>query len=164
MPRLSMLPLSPIRRTFSGSTVGRDPTLIHDGRPLHEAARICEYLDETTRTPPAAAQHPLLPAPRCATDRHLDGLSGTSSASTGGTIWRRRVAMDRSDSRKLKTIPSKERQEAWLAAARSLPRGRARRRAGQLITQLLDKMEGSAEGRRGCRQVLSIADIAARHS
>src|SRR3979411_605056 len=28
------------------------PTLIHDGRPLHESGTICEYLDETFADPP----------------------------------------------------------------------------------------------------------------
>ena len=31
--------------------LGVIPTLIHDGRPLHESGTICEYLDETFPAP-----------------------------------------------------------------------------------------------------------------
>ena len=32
--------------------LGVIPTLIHDGRPMHESGTICEYLDETFPDPP----------------------------------------------------------------------------------------------------------------
>ena len=52
--------------------LGVIPTLIHDGRPLHESGTICEYLDETFPLPRSGRIH-LTNAPRCATG------SGTST-------------------------------------------------------------------------------------
>ena len=34
------------------------PTLIHDGKPLHESGTICEYLDETFPQPPLVPSDP----------------------------------------------------------------------------------------------------------
>src|SRR6266478_9607168 len=38
--------------------LGVIPTLIHDGRPLHENGTICEYLDETFPDPPLRPDTP----------------------------------------------------------------------------------------------------------
>ena len=46
--------------------LGVIPTLIHDGRPLHESGTICEYLDETSPTRRCGPTR-LMRAPRCAT-------------------------------------------------------------------------------------------------
>jgi glutathione S-transferase len=56
--------------------LGVIPTLIHNGRPLHESGTICEYLDETFPAPPLprSGRIHLTNAPRCATG------SGTSTA------------------------------------------------------------------------------------
>ena len=53
--------------------LGVIPTLIHDGRPLHESGTICEYLDETFPAP-RSGRIRLTNAPKCATG---------SGASTG---------------------------------------------------------------------------------
>jgi glutathione S-transferase len=34
------------------------PTLIHDGKPLHESGTICEYLDESFPDPPLRPEAP----------------------------------------------------------------------------------------------------------
>ena len=47
--------------------LGVIPTLIHDGRPLHESGTICEYLDESFPRPAAAPGHALRARARCAT-------------------------------------------------------------------------------------------------
>ena len=46
--------------------LGVIPTLIHDGRPLHESGTICEYLDETFPDRRCVRIRPMS-APRCAT-------------------------------------------------------------------------------------------------
>ena len=38
--------------------LGVIPTLIHDGKPLHESGTICEYLDETFPAPPLRPDTP----------------------------------------------------------------------------------------------------------
>src|ERR1700732_1246450 len=38
--------------------LGVIPTLIHDGRPLHESGTICEYLDESFPDPPLRPETP----------------------------------------------------------------------------------------------------------
>src|SRR5471030_1082365 len=48
--------------------LGVIPTLIHDGRPLHESGTICEYLDETFPDPPLRPRHTL----RARGDAQLD--------------------------------------------------------------------------------------------
>ena len=52
--------------------LGVIPTLIHDGKPLHESGTICEYLDETFPDPPLRPTR-LTRAPKCGTG------SGTST-------------------------------------------------------------------------------------
>jgi len=52
------------------------PTLIHDGRPLHESGTICEYLDETFPDPPLRPDAPYERALMRNWIRHIDGLIG----------------------------------------------------------------------------------------
>jgi glutathione S-transferase len=49
------------------------PTMVHDGRPLHESGTICEYLDELHPDPPL---RPVAPYDRALMRnwvRHIDG-------------------------------------------------------------------------------------------
>src|SRR5882762_9201866 len=101
------------------------PTLIHDGRPLHESGTICEYLDETFPDPPLRPDTPY--------ERALIGNLIIFN-------WRhhlQKVASQWSDeelAEKLRNIPSKERQEAWLRAARKPYTGEERDAArGKLV-------------------------------
>ncbi len=50
------------------------PTLIHDGRPLHESGTICEYLDESFPDPPLRPDAPYERALMRNWIRHIDGL------------------------------------------------------------------------------------------
>ena len=76
--------------------------------------------------------------------RHIDGLIGNLIIFN----WRHHLAKvasqwsDQELAEKLKNIPSKERQEAWLRAARK-PYTEEEREAARakLVTQLLDRME-----------------------
>ena len=52
------------------------PTLIHDGRPLHESGTICEYLDESFPDPPLRPEAPYERAVMRNWIRHIDGLIG----------------------------------------------------------------------------------------
>ena len=100
--------------------LGVIPTLIHDGRPLHESGTICEYLDETYPDPPLRPETPYERAMMRNWIRHIDGLIGNLIIFN----WRhhlQKTASQWSDqelAEKLKNIPSKERQEAWLRVAR----------------------------------------------
>src|SRR6266436_3217653 len=96
------------------------PTLIHDGRPLHESGTICEYLDETFADPPLRPDTPYERALMRNWIRHIDGLIHNLIIFN----WRhhlQKVASQWSDeelAEKLKNIPSKERQASWLRVAR----------------------------------------------
>jgi glutathione S-transferase len=54
------------------------PTMVHDGRPLHESGTICEYLDEIS------PDRPLRPGPRRPTTARscATGSATSTSAST----------------------------------------------------------------------------------
>ena len=124
--------------------LGVIPTLIHDGRPLHESGTICEYLDESFPASPLRPDAPYERALMRNWIRHIDGLIGNLIIFN----WRHHLAKvasqwsDRELAEKLRNIPSKERQEAWLRAARK-PYTEEEREAARakLVTQLLDRME-----------------------
>ena len=56
--------------------LGVIPTLIYDGKPLHESGTICEYLDETFPAPPLRPDTPYERAEMRNWIRHIDGLIG----------------------------------------------------------------------------------------
>ena len=144
--------------------LGVIPTLIHDGKPLHESGTICEYLDEMFPDPPLRPDTPYQRAEMRNWIRHIDGLIGNLIIFN----WRHHLAKTASQwtdaelAEKLKNIPSKERQEAWLRAARKPYTEEERDAARAKLVVLLDKMEealkpsGWLVGR-----AYSIADIAA---
>lgn len=119
------------------------PTMLHDGRPLHESGTICEYLDEVSPDPalrPADAYGRALMRNWI---RHVDGLIGSLIIFN----WRhhlQKVASRWSDEElaaKLAQIPSKERQEAWLRVARKPYTEEERGAARGKLVGLLDEME-----------------------
>jgi len=124
--------------------LGVIPTLIHDGKPLHESGTICEYLDESFPDPPLRPETPYERALMRNWIRHIDGLIGNLIIFN----WRhhlQKTAQQWSDeelAERLKNIPSKERQEAWLRVARKPYTEEERDAArGRLVTLLLDRME-----------------------
>ena len=124
--------------------LGVIPTLIHDGKPLHESGTICEYLDESFPDPPLRPETPYERALMRNWIRHIDGLIGNLIIFN----WRhhlQKTAQQWSDeelAERLKNIPSKERQEAWLRVARKPYTEEERDAArGKLVTLLLDRME-----------------------
>jgi glutathione S-transferase len=109
--------------------LGVIPTMLHDGKPLHESGTICEYLDETFPDPPLRPDTPYQRAEMRNWIRHIDGLIGNLIIFN----WRHHLQKTASQwtdeelAEKLKKIPSKERQEAWLRVARKpYTEGRAR--------------------------------------
>jgi glutathione S-transferase len=140
------------------------PTLIHDGRPLHESGTICEYLDEIYPDPPLRPDAPYERALMRNWIRHIDGLIGNLIIFN----WRHHLAKtaaqwsDEELAEKLKNIPSRERQEAWLRAARKPYTEEERDAARAKLVQLLDKMEDELQGPGWLAgNAYSIADIAA---
>src|SRR3984893_5637391 len=123
--------------------LGVIPTLIHDGKPLHESGTICEYLDESFPDPPLRPETPYERAEMRNWIRHIDGLIGNLIIFN----WRHHLAKTASQwsddelAEKLKNIPSKERQEAWLRAARKPYTEEERDAARAKLVQLLDRME-----------------------
>src|ERR1700749_2200877 len=145
--------------------LGVIPTMIHDGKPLHESGTICEYLDETFPDPPLRPPGAYDRALMRTWIRHIDGLIGNLIIFN----WRHHLQKtaekwtDEELAAKLKNIPSKERQEAWLRVARK-PYTEEDRTAARdkLTTQLLDRMEESLKPSGWLvGGVYSIADIAA---
>jgi glutathione S-transferase len=123
--------------------LGVIPTLIHDGRPLHESGTICEYLDESFPDPPLRPGAPYERGEMRNWIRHIDALIGNLIVFN----WRhhlQKVAEKWSDeelAEKMKSIPSRERQEAWLRVARKPYTEEERDAARAKLVQLLDKME-----------------------
>jgi glutathione S-transferase len=144
--------------------MGVIPTLIIDGKPLHESGTICEYLDESFPDPPLRPDTPYERALMRNWIRHIDALIGNLIIFN----WRhhlQKVAQGWSDqelAERLKNIPSKERQEAWLRVARKPYTEEERDAARAKLVQLLDKME-EAQKPSGwlVGKAYSIADIAA---
>ena len=144
--------------------LGVIPTLIHDGRPLHESGTICEYLDETYPDPPLRPDAPYERAQMRNRVRHIDGLIQNLIVFN----WPhhlQKVASQWSDeelAEKLKNVPSKERQEAWLRMARKPYTEEERGAARSKLVTLLDKMEEAlTPGGWLVGRAYSIADIAA---
>jgi glutathione S-transferase len=144
--------------------LGVIPTLIHDGRPLHESGTICEYLDESFPDPPLRPAAPYQRALMRNWIRHIDGLIHNLIIFN----WRHHLQKtasqwtDQELAEKLKNIPSRERQEAWLRVARKPYTEEERDAARARLVGLLDRMEdaltplGWLVG-----NAYSIADIAA---
>jgi glutathione S-transferase len=144
--------------------LGVIPTLIHDGRPLHESGTICEYLDETYPDPPLRPDTPYERAEMRNWIRHIDALIGNLIVFN----WRhhlQKVAEKWTDeelAEKMKSIPSNERQEAWLRVARKPYTKEERVAARAKLVMLLGKMEDALEPSGWLvGKAYSIVDIAA---
>lgn len=143
---------------------GQVPTLVHDGRPLHESGTICEYLDEIRPDPPLRPADPYARAQMRNWVRHIDGLIGNLIVFN----WRhhlQKVAEAWSDdelARRLAAIPSPERKEAWLRVARRPYTEDERTAARARLVGLLDAMEAVlAPAGWLAGDAYSLADIAA---
>src|SRR6201987_3526035 len=123
--------------------LGVIPTMIHDGRTLHESGTICEYLDESFPDPPLRPTTPYERGVMRNWIRHIDALIGNLIV-FNGPHHLQKVAEKWSDeelAEKMKSIPSKERQEAWLRVARKPYTEDERDAARAKLVQLLGRME-----------------------
>jgi glutathione S-transferase len=140
------------------------PTIILDGRPLHESGTICEFLDEAYPDPPLRPASPYDRALMRNWVRHIDGLIHNLIIFN----WRhhlQQIASRWSDEEladKLSRIPSKERQESWLRVARRPYTEDERAAARAKLDGLLDRMEAALKPSGWLvGGAYSIADIAA---
>lgn len=117
--------------------------VLEDGRSLFESGTICEYLDETIPDPPLRPDSAYDRATMRNWIRHVDGLIGNLIIFN----WKHSIAKvasqwsDAELAEKLKSIPSKERQEAWLRAARKPYTEDEQAEARRKLVALLDRME-----------------------
>lgn len=140
------------------------PALIHDGRALYESGTICEYLDELYPDPPLRPDNAYDRATMRNWIRHIDERIGNLIIFN----WQHHLAKTASQwtdaelAEKMKSIPSKERQEAWLRAARRPYTEEERAGARAKLVELLDRMERTLnETPWLAGQTYSIADIGA---
>jgi glutathione S-transferase len=139
------------------------PALMHDGRALYESGTICEYLDEVFPEPPLRPDDAYGRATMRNWIRHADERIGNliifnwvHSLAKTAAKW-----SDAELAERLKKIPSKERQEAWLRAARKPYTEEERATARAKLVEMLDRMEETLKATAwlaGARY--SIADIA----
>lgn len=137
--------------------------ILGDGRSLYESGTICEYLDETWPEPPLRPADPYQRAVMRNWIRHVDERIGNLIVFNWAHSMAK-VASQWSDAElaeKMKNVPSKERREAWLRAARRPYTDEERGEARAKLVLLLDRMEemlGRTKWLIG--DAYSIADIA----
>jgi len=140
------------------------PTLIlDDGRSLYESGTICEYLDEAYPEPPLRPADPYERAVMRNWIRHVDERIGNliifnwvHSLAKAAAKW-----SDEELAEHLKKVPSKERQEAWMRAARKPYTEEDRAAARGKLVAILDRMEETMRQTRWLAgNAYSIADIA----
>lgn len=140
------------------------PTLLHDGRPLHESGTICEYLDEVFPDPPLRPVSPYDRAVMRNWIRFIDARIGHLIVFN----WRHRLQgaaaalSDEELAARLDRIPSAERREAWRRVARRPYTEEERAASRRALSDLLHRMEaGLSAGGWLAGKDYSIADIAA---
>ncbi|OWU86698.1 hypothetical protein ATO6_00745 [Oceanicola sp. 22II-s10i] len=142
--------------------LGVVPTLLHDGRPLHESGTICEYLDETFPEPPLMPRDPYDRALVRNWVRHVDGLIGNLIRFN----WRHSIAKraaqltDAELQQAIARVPSAERKEAWLRAARTPYTEEELAESRAVLVGLLDQMEATLSDGWLFGGAYSLADIA----
>ena len=140
------------------------PTMIHDGRPLHESGTICEYLDEAYPDPPLRPGAPYDRALMRNWVRHVDGrihdlivFNWRHAFGDMASKW-----TDDELEAVLARIPSEERRQSWLRVARRPYTDEERAAARGRLVALLDRMEAAlAPSGWLVGGAYSIADIAA---
>jgi glutathione S-transferase len=117
--------------------------ILDDGRSLYESGTICEYLDEVHPTPPLRPDDPYERAAMRNWIRHVDEriinliiFNWAHSLAKTAQSW-----SDAELAEKLKSVPSKERREAWIRAARKPYTEEERGEARAKLTLMLDRME-----------------------
>jgi len=136
--------------------------ILPDGRSLYESSTICEYLDETYPEPSLRPADAYRRAEMRNWIRHVDERIGNLIVFN----WKhsiQKMASQWSDAElaeRLKKVPSKERQEAWLRVARRPYTKEEEDEARRKLVLLLDKMEASLKQHAWLvGQPYSLADI-----
>jgi glutathione S-transferase len=136
--------------------------VLPDGRSLYESSTVCEYLDEAYPDPPLRPADPYKRAEMRNWVRHVDERIGNLIVFN----WKhsiQKMASQWSDDElkeRLAKIPSKDRQEAWLRAARRPYTKEEEDEARRKLVLLLDKMEASlTQGAWLVGDSYSLADI-----
>jgi glutathione S-transferase len=117
--------------------------MLPDGRSLYESGTICEYLDETYPDPPLRPDDAYGRAEMRNWIRYADERIGNLIIFN----WKHSIAKvaskwtDAELAEAMKKIPSKERQQAWLRAARQPYTPEEENEARRKLTLMLDKME-----------------------
>jgi glutathione S-transferase len=141
------------------------PTLLlEDGRALHESGTICEYLDEVHPEPPLRPADPYQRAEMRNWIRHIDERIHNLIVFNWAHHLQKTAQQwsDEELAEKLKRIPGKARQEAWLRVARRPYTEEERAEARANLTRLLDRMEAALEATGWLAgECYSVADIAA---
>jgi glutathione S-transferase len=119
--------------------------ILPDGRSLYESGTICEYLDETYPEPPLRPDDAYGRAEMRNWIRYADERIGNLIIFN----WKHSIAKvaskwtDAELAEAMKKIPSKERQQAWLRAARQPYTPEEENEARRKLTAMLDRMEAS---------------------
>ena len=119
--------------------------ILPDGRSLYESSTINEYLDETYPEPPLRPADPYQRAEMRNWVRHVDERIGNLIVFN----WKHGIAQvaaklsDAELAERIRKIPSKERQEAWLRAARKPYTPAEEDEARRKLVLMLDRMETS---------------------
>jgi glutathione S-transferase len=117
--------------------------VLPDGRSLYESGTICEYLDETYPDPALRPDDAYGRAEMRNWIRYADERIGNLIIFN----WKHSIAKvaskwtDAELAEAMKKIPSKERQQAWLRAARQPYTPEEENEARRKLTLMLDKME-----------------------
>ncbi len=142
--------------------MGVVPTVIHDGRALHESGTICEYIEAIYRDPPLCPADPYDMAMLRNWIRYVDGLIGDLIRFN----WRHSLQKhaetmtDHELQEMIARIPSAERRQAWLRVARRPYTESELDEARNNLIALLDRMEGMISGGWLIAGTYSLADIA----
>jgi glutathione S-transferase len=142
--------------------MGLVPTVLHDGRSIHESGTICEYIEAVYRDPPLCPTDPYDMAIVRNWIRYVDGLIGNLIRFNWRHLLQQRAeAMtDTELQAMISRIPNADRREAWLRVARRPYTKAELDEARANLVSLLDRMEGMISGGWLIGGTYSLADIA----
>lgn len=142
--------------------MGVVPTIVHNGRALHESGTICEYIEAIHPDPPLCPSDPYDMAMVRNWVRHVDGLIGNLIRfNWRHSLQKRAGAMtDTELQAMIARIPSAERREAWLRVARRPYTNAELDDARANLIALLNRMEEMISGGWLIGGAYSLADIA----
>jgi len=123
--------------------MGVVPTIVHDGRALHESSVICEYLDAVFPDPPLRPSDPFDLALMRNWIRYVDGLITNLIRFNWRHGLAKRAAQmtDAELEEMIRNVPSAERKEAWRRAAREPYTEAELDESRAILLGMLDRME-----------------------